>query len=218
MTKKEKLVSNRVIQLYKKQGWKKFFSKYRFWYAPFKEVEKLIPTTGTITELGCGEGIFSNFLALASDKRQVIGIDMDEKRIKQAYHHIENTYFRHGDITQIGYPKSDCFILFHVLHHLQSYNVQEEVLKKCKRNLKKNGKIIIVEIFIQPSLTYLLSWISDNILVAWFFERKIFTRILFRSASEWKKILHSNNLEYSTSFPNSISKPFSNIIFECKKL
>lgn len=92
-------------------GWKSIFAKLRFWYAPCREVEELIPVSGTVVDLGCGEGIFSNYIGLASKPRKVIGIEIDKNRIKVADHRISNVNFMNVTIFQYltFMPSSDFF-------------------------------------------------------------------------------------------------------------
>src|SRR5438552_3620639 len=92
-----------TIDLYSTFRWKSFFSKIRFWDAPYVEVEKLIPKKGKIVDLGCGEGIFTNFLALSSSKRNIIGIELDKKRIEEANRGLKNASFKFGDATSIKF-------------------------------------------------------------------------------------------------------------------
>lgn len=133
---KNKYVSQ-TISLYKNLGWKYLFSFIRFWDAPIVEFEKHIPQKGTFVELGCGDGILSNYLALSSKERLIMGVDSDKKRIEIAKRGLENAKYRMGDIRKIDIPNSDGIIISHVLHHLSSHKEQEDLLKICKKNLIK---------------------------------------------------------------------------------
>lgn len=209
---------DKTISLYKNVGWKKWFSKIRFLDAPYQKVEKLIPNNGLIYELGCGEGVFSNFMAVSSNKRKIIGIELDKKRVKQANRGQKNTIFKYGDATKVKLEKCDAVVMFHLLHHLLSLNDQEKVIKNSVKALKKNGKIVIVEIDNKPFLKYITAWITDHILVAWLFEKKIYEHnIYFRNEKEWLQLFERLNLKYKVT-PASANQPFSHIIFECTKI
>lgn len=212
-----KSVIAHTISLYQKSGWKSFFAKGRFWYAPFQEVEQLLPKEGTIIDLGCGEGIFTNFIGLSSPKRHVLGIEIDPQRFQLTHRGVKNVTFQLADITKAKVPKANAIILFHVLHHLHTYEEQEQVLKTCVNHLQPQGKIIIVEIFVRPTIQYVLSWITDHLLVAWFFEKRFYSPILFRNVSDWKSLLKISGLFCTIIFPKGLGKPFSNIIFVCEK-
>lgn len=209
-------LTDKIINLYSKSGWKSIFTKLRFWYAPYKEVEKLIPMNGTVVDLGCGEGILTNYIGLVSKHRKVIGIEIDKKRIKIADHGISNVSFMNVDITKADLPQSDVIICFQLLHHLKSHRVQEELIANCIKNLNKGGKILIVEIRIDYTLRYWLTWIADHFLVPWFFEKRLYSRIFFRKVHEWKKLFKRLSLDYNIIIPNETNKPFANVIFECR--
>ena len=208
---------NKVINLYSKSGWKSIFAKLRFWYAPYKEVEELIPVSGTVVDLGCGEGIFSNYIGLCSKNRKVIGIEIDKKRIKIADHDISNVSFMNADITKADLPQSDVIICFQLLHHLKSYEMQEELIKKCIKSLNKGGKILIVEINVNYTFRYFLTWLTDHFLVPWFFEKRLYSPILYRKISGWTRIFKKIGLSYGVIIPNERARPFANVIFECQK-
>ncbi len=214
----KKAIVEQTISLYSGIGWKKLFARGRFWYAPYIEVEQLLPKSGKIIDLGCGEGVLTNYLGLSSDHRIVLGIDIDKKRIREASHGVKNVSFRSVDITKFKIPPCDGIIIFQVLHHLYSKSTQEETIKHCADSLRKGGKLIIVEIYVGISINYFLTWIADHLLVAWFFEKKFYTHILFRKLEDWKKYVESTGLSCNVINPNSKTKPFSNTILDCTKI
>lgn len=207
---------NQTLKLYKGLGFKTFFSYIRFWDAPLEELEKRIPKQGIITELGCGDGILSNYIAICSNKRKVIGVDMDKKRIKVANRNVPNATFILGDIRKIKIPLSDTIVISHVLHHLSSHYEQEEVLRSCFQKLKGNGQVIILEIYVAKNVKYILGWIFDHFLVPIFFENRLYSPIYYRNKKDWEKLLSS--LGFKTTIHDvSAKKPISNIMIVGKK-
>lgn len=209
-------IIDRTISLYQKSSWKSLFAKVRFWYAPFIEVEQLLPKKGIILDLGCGEGIFTNFVGLSSPEREVIGIEIDKNRFQHADKGTKNVTFKLADITKTRIPPADAIILFHVLHHLEGFDKQDVLLNACIQRLKSTGEIIIVEIYVRPTLQYFLTWITDHLLVAWFFEKRLYSPIYFRKQAAWLKLLKTSGLFCNIIKPKGFGKPFSNIIFVCK--
>lgn len=203
-----------AINLYQHNGWEKFLSNFKFWEEPYEVIEKMLPESGVIVELGCGEGLLANYLAIASPKRKVIGYEIVPERLARAKKKIRNTSFKVGDIVDIRYPKADIFILFHVLHHLPSLAAQEEVLKKVKKSLNTGGKLVIVDVYIEPSIKYLAAWIADHFLVPWVFEKRFHTNAYFRRKKSWLNLLEI--LGYNVKVTLAVKgRPFPNIIFEC---
>ena len=198
-----------VVTLYPEDN----FTKIRFWDAPYIEVEKMIIKSGIITDLGCGEGIFTNFLAMSSPQRKITGIEIDQERFKKADRGLKNVSFKRGDVTTIDIPKSDDIILFHLLHHLPSYKDQEKVIKNCISSLNENGKLIIVEVDIKFSFKYLISLFVDCFLVPWIFEKRFYTPVFYRSKNNWQKLFNELNLKYRTTNLEK-GKPFTHVVFE----
>lgn len=214
MTKKEAI--NHIIEMYSGTGWKSIFAKWKFWEEPYEELEKLIPRKAKIVDIGCGEGILANFLALTSKDREVIGFEIDKKRIAIADRKIPNTKFKPGDATKLTIPDTDVIIFFHVLHHLNSYKQQDEVLKKCYKRLKAGGKLFIAEVEIEPSPKYWICWLFDHFFVPWVFEGRFYTPAYFRSSRDWKKFLNEVGFECKI-IPASNGRPFSNVILDCTR-
>lgn len=205
-----------TISLYNMMGWKKLFSRIRFWDAPFIEVEKLIPKSGTILDLGCGEGIFTNYLALSSSKRKIIGVELDKQRVREANRGLKNVKFEYGDATKYTISKIDTIVMFHLLHHLSSYKDQEDLIKKCVTKLPKKGKLIIIEVEPGFSFKYWLAYFTDHFLVPWIFEKRLYSLIYFRNRDEWRNLLETNGLSCKIISADK-NKPFSHIIFNCQK-
>jgi uncharacterized protein len=204
----------KAMCLYSGSLWESFLSKFKFWEEPYGTVEKILPKQGFITELGCGEGLLTNYLAISSPKRKVLGYEISPERLKRAKKGIKNASFLVGNIIDIAYPKSDAIILFHVLHHLPGKVAQKIVLEKAKRALNKKGKLIIVDVHVRPTIKYAAAWFADHFLVPWVFERKFYTRAYFRRDKEWIKLLKKIGFEIKVSEETS-GRPFPNIIFEC---
>lgn len=203
-----------TISLYANNWWEAFLSKFKFWEEPYEVIDKMIPKNGTILDLGCGEGLLSNYLAISSPNRKIIGIELASERLERAKKGIKNTSFKVGDIVKVSYPVVDTVVLFHVLHHLPSKDVQEEILKKAKNSLEKNGKLIIVEVHVRPTIKYIAAWFADHFLVPWVFEKRFYTKAYFRRDSDWISLLKKVGLKVKVK-EATFGRPFPNIIFEC---
>lgn len=204
-----------AIALYAGNVWETFLSRFKFWEEPYEVVEKMLPNQGIITELGCGEGLLSNYIAISSPKRKVIGYEIVPERLARAKKGIDNAFYHVGDIVNVPYPSSDVIILFHVLHHLPSKKAQERVLLKAKKSLKKSGELIIVDVHVVPTIKYMAAWIADHFLVPWVFEKRFYTRAYFRKEREWVSLLKKIGFEINVS-QETAGRPFPNILFECR--
>lgn len=194
------------------------FSKIRFWDSPYMKVEKMIPKDSHIIDMGCGEGIFTNYMAVASKGRDILGIELNEGRICSADKKLANVKYQRGSVLKLDLPQCDCIVMFHLLHHLKSFTAQEELLRSSYKLLRKNGVLLIVEIDTKPLIKYLITWITDHFLVPWLFEKKFYQpEIYFRSSEEWEVCL--GKLGYSKIRVSNLSggKPFSHVVLKCLK-
>jgi len=206
------LAMDEVIKLYQKDGgFVRVFSKIRFWDAPYSIVERIVPEKGNIVEIGCGEGIFTNYLGITSQKRDILGIEINRKRLGKANRGIRNVKFKYGDATKVKLPRADSIILFHLLHHLLSFSDQEKVIRKCLLALKPGGKLIIVEVDKKFSLKYLFTWLTDHFFVPWVFEGRFYSPIFFRSGKDWLSVLNNLGMKCKARSAEK-GMPFTHII------
>ncbi len=112
----------------------------------YKVFDRLIPKNAKITDLGCGYGFMSHMLAYLSPKREVLGVDYDEEKVKVATHCKTNVdgelQFVQADLATYKPPQSDVFIIADVLHYLTP-SKQFDLLNRCLSSLNEQGMIII---------------------------------------------------------------------------
>jgi len=131
---------------------------------PLALIDKHTPQTGTIIDLGCGEGTITNFLAKVPT-RQLIGVDLDKNRIKHAKQNTsaKNIKYKLQNIVEYKFPKStNAIIISDVFHHL-SRATQTQLLKQISSSLKKNSTLIIKEINASDMIRSKLSRLWDYI-------------------------------------------------------
>lgn len=205
----------KAIDLYENQGFSSLFKLIRVWDAPYQEIEKLVPKSGRIIDLGSGDGLLVNYLGIASSNRDILGIEMNKDRLKESNKGLKNVKFKHGDILKVKMGKVDSIILIHVLHHLPSYESQLMILEACRKNLNINGKLIIAEIIHKPFLKYLFTFITDVFILPIIFNNRLIdTKINYRSDEAWKKLLNEFGFKVKTTYPHR-KRPFSHVLYEC---
>lgn len=131
---------------------------------PYLKIEKIVPKKGLIIDLGCSYGLLTNILAYFNKNRKLIGLDYNKNRIKKAFVGLKNTEYKAKDISKVSIPKVDCILLVHVLHHVDSRRKQISIINECKKKLKKNGKLIISEINMEPAWKFAISKLADKVL------------------------------------------------------
>lgn len=205
-----------AIDLYKGQGFSSLFKLIRVWDAPYEEIEKIVPKRGKIIDLGSGDGLMANYLGLSSSKREVFGIELNKSRSLESEKGVKNVKFKVGNILKTKIYKVDVILLIHVFHHLPSLDDQVKILEACKKNLNKNGKLIIAEVIQKPLLKYIFAYITDVLILPIIFNNKyIDIRIYYRSDSEWKKLFKNYGFKVKTTYPHK-GRPFSHVLYECE--
>ena len=130
------------------------------------DVASYLPDHGTIIELGCGPGLMSNYLALKLKNIKVIGLDLDENKIKIAKTTRKdrtNIDFMVKDAC-LGMLPSAGVIMTDFLHHLPK-SEHSTLLDVIYKNLEKDGRLVILEVdpSIKPAWKYWITYLSDII-------------------------------------------------------
>lgn len=198
----------RCKKLYNENLWVNLFTSIRFWTSSFKEIEQFIPKEGKILDLGCGYGIFGNYLALSSKKRAIIGVDTDEKKVKFANRGVSNTAFLVGDGTKKKIGNLEAISVLDVLHHLNSYKDQENLIKNCEKMLIRNGVLVISDVDNAPLWKLILARLTDFIMYKG-------APVYYRYKKDMIKMLkkYFGNVEVQKLKNN----PFPHVLYICKK-
>lgn len=136
---------NRALALYREEPLAvRAFLRGRRLLSRLEFIERHVPHTGHIIDLGCGHGLFSNLLAESSDHRRVTGIDLDVRKIEVARRTVRNRTnidFIEGDITNVDLPPCDAVTIVDVLY-LMSAKQQQAILNACAALLKPGGVLV----------------------------------------------------------------------------
>ncbi len=201
-----KLIS--LFLLYKPQGIiKASWTVLRILILPYRELDLLIPQKGTIVDIGCGNGGFSNYISLSTSKRNIFGIDLSKKRIISARKSVgrrKNVKFVLGDVTKIKQPKADCYLVIDVLHHIDFKN-QEKLLRFLAKRMSKNSILLIKEVDPSNKIPFLFGHLIEKTLYS---KEKIYAR----SKRKWEKLFKSLNLSIKV-VPGAFYFPDSTNIF-----
>ena len=182
----------------------------RWIMCPFERMEKYIPKKGMVVDVGCGEGIFSIYLAMISSKRKVIGIDIESRRLslaKRSSSDLENIEFKNISATQLT-DKCQGIIISDSFHHFGKED-QLTFLKICSKILTKNGILVIKEINKSDFVRSRLSRLWDFIL---------YPHDSIRYWSKQDLELHLKSLGFSIKTKNEARYfPGSTLLYICTK-
>lgn len=133
-------------------------TRIRWWTAPFEALESEIPRAGNILEVGCGHGVFTSFIALSSQSRNVVGVDIDAEKIKLAEGSLRGlrsdearVSFEHlpsGEIPKVGGGWNA--IVFADVLYLLAPEDRSRLLSECVAALAPAGLLIVKEVDTRP--------------------------------------------------------------------
>ena len=178
---------------------------------PLQAISQALPPQGLIFDLGCGDGVVSQFLAQAYPQRQVVGIDQNSSRISAAqrqFQDLPNVSFKVEDINKVNLKSAAGCLLSDVLHHLSPAS-QLQLLNQISHQLKPRAVCLIKEINRQDMLRSKLSRLWDWLLYPQ-------DQIHYFSAPELTKIM--TQLGFKVKF-KSVTPwfPGSVCLFTCTK-
>lgn len=121
----------------------RLFMRGRAFLSDFPFIEAYVPRQGFVVDLGCGHGLFANVLREASDRRRVLGIDLDERKIAVAKRtEREGLRFAVGDAVGEPPPPCDCVTIVDLLY-LLPFAEQAQVLAHCASALPEGGPLVV---------------------------------------------------------------------------
>lgn len=181
------------------------------WYMfPFRDMDRILPKSGTIVDVGCGEGVMSRILAFNSAFRSVIGIDNSNVRtnIAKSKVKIRNLKFAEENAITFNYSKCKGVVMSDFLHHVSIEDQEKIVHKLCKATLK-NGVLLVKEVDSGSKIRKTLSRFWDYLLYP-------HDKINYRSKEEWKTLLERNGMKVETRTVKPLS-PFSTVLIIGRK-
>jgi trans-aconitate methyltransferase len=205
-------LDNRLIELYAGLGvYTRFYVKVRRRLLNFSLYDKLLPSDGLLVDLGCGRGPLANYLSLRFPRSQVVGIDMDPKRIEIASRTVgerTNISFLTEDVRKWPLPACTGIVMTDFLHHVSRQD-QELILHKAFSSLEEGGVLVISEVdaSAKPFYRYWASYLSDIILY--------FSKSHFRNAHDWHNTL--SRLGFDVETVKTWNPLFAGLLLVCRK-
>jgi SAM-dependent methyltransferase len=146
--------------------WESFYLRTRWRLCPFELVESHVPRRGRVLDFGCGYGMLSNFLALKSPDRRVLGIDLNRERIEVAKRSSKGhpeVSFQLGDVRDFQGTPFDAVVMTDVLHHISDDKVREllRIIRSC---LSDNGILVVLDVDRSPLRKFYTTYLIDRLL------------------------------------------------------
>ena len=141
--------------------------RLRWSSCPFPEVAAAVPERGRILEIGCGHGLFSAYLAAGSPQRDVVGIDIDERKIALAELAIRRgAKMRVQRVEPGALPDGtwDAAVIVDVLYLLPEDD-QRRMISLAARALAEGGRLIVKETALRPAWKFRLTQLQELLMV-----------------------------------------------------
>lgn len=182
----------------------------RLFMLPLAQINRALPQSGLIYEIGCGKGALTAYLSRQTNTRKIVGIDINPEKIKIAQKLYQNkrTQFVTTDALLFDYKTYSGVVMSDFLHHM-SYKKQKNLLSKLAIKSTKASVLIIKEIALDDGIFMLMSRFWDWLL----YPQDI---IYYRTRKEWQALL--TKLGYVVDVTREIPWfPGSTFLFVCTK-
>ena len=192
--------------------WESFYLRTRWRLCPFETVESHVPRKGRILDFGCGYGMLSNFLALKSPDRQVLGIDLNEARIEVANRSSKGhpeVSFQLGDVRDFQGIPFDAVVMTDVLHHIDEDNVRVllRIIRSC---LSDHGTLVVLDVDRSPLRKFYTTYLIDRLL-------NLTRSLHYRSRGLLMLLLGRSGFRVHRVVPADPGLPLSDVIYLCRK-
>ncbi len=208
-----------ILRLYSEQSFLiKMFVRLRHLLSPLEVLESWVPNEGSMLDLGCGHGLFTNYMALRASSRNIVGVDPSLAKIevaKRTESRVPNVHYILGDINDaLKYGAFDAITIVDVLYLLPEV-MQKETLRVCYQLLKDAGILILKTQDTKPLWRFVWTYIQEKVMVSTKFtlgDRKLY----FLPAQKTRQILEEAG--FSAEYHRLPARIFyAHIAFVCRK-
>jgi SAM-dependent methyltransferase len=196
----------------------------RWKLTPYREIAGVLPKAGRILDLGSGHGLLSIALSMDSDRREIIGIDHDQARVRLA----ERAVARHetspkprfevGDLekalTSFASGSLSGIAMIDILHYL-SADGQAALLHEAARALEPGGVLAVREVDPDGGAAAVWNRLYENVATRIGFTRSARTNLEFRSVAGWTAMLETAGLDVRSEPCGSAL--FSDVLFVARR-
>ena len=177
-----------------------WYLRVRSALTPYGAIASNLPAHGTIVDLGSGHGLLAFTLVLASDRREIIGIDHDSERVRLArlaalrLRNSVGPTFETGDLSQkLGAFASGSLAgiaMIDILHYFDPAS-QHFLVSEAARVLGPGGILVVREIDSDAGIKAAANRLYERLATGIGFTQSGTRTLSFRGAGEWTALLEA---------------------------
>jgi 2-polyprenyl-6-hydroxyphenyl methylase/3-demethylubiquinone-9 3-methyltransferase len=129
-------------------------------------IEAHVPRAGRILDVGCGHGLFTVLMALASPDRDVLGVDPSPAKIAAAQQvgtHVPNVAFMQGFADDAPPGPYAAATITDVLYLLPR-DVKAAILRRCHQVLTPDGVLVLKTNDKHPRWKYAVAYAQEKLM------------------------------------------------------
>ncbi len=139
------------------------FVRARHLLCPLSNIERYVPKSGRILDLGCGHGLSSALMAVASSRRSILGVDPSPAKIGTAVtlaDKLPNVRFFQGIVDDVTEGDLDAVTIMDVLY-LLPVPEKLKIMKRCRELLRPGGKLVLKTNDTHPAWRFRWAWLQE---------------------------------------------------------
>jgi len=158
--------AGRVLTRYQGLGFaQRAYASVRWRICPFDRVLPFVPERGRLLDVGCGAGLWLNYLALERPELQLVGLDPDPRKLAAVRASGSAEIGVHqGSALDLPAGPFDCITVVDVLYLLSDAH-KRQVVSACFDRLSPGGALLVKELDVKPLWKFIPAALEETLAV-----------------------------------------------------